>query len=540
MKPFDVRLLRYARDSRWFLALSGVLGLIQTACIIVFSASISVLIVDLFLHHDALWRTGTPILLAIGAVCLRGASAWAWDAASRAAATRVKRSLREQIAESLSPRMLRGRSSADMSVIAGRGLDALDAYFSRYLPQLVLSGIATPIVVLVLWSQDVRSGLITIITLPLIPVFMILVGYFTQNVQQAEWETLRRLSAHFLDVVSGLTTLRIFGRVRHQQRVIAQVADRYRERTMRVLRVSFLSGFVLEILSTLSVAVVAVSIGTRLVAGQLDLFTGLFVLLLVPEAFTPIRMVGAQYHAAQEGVQASTDVFEILDARGAEPQPAEPLEWGSPVSLQKVCAEYGDVVTPPCSLELRPGELTALTGPSGTGKSSVFAVLLGFVPGRGLLRSGARTIDLRSAHARSTISWAGQRPELGPGTVRQNVALGMDLSDMVLERALRLAALPDLPADRVLGELGSGVSGGQAQRLALARAYARALIRQTPLLLLDEPTSALDSETEAAVIAGWRELANEGFALCIITHREEVASVCDVRHRLVREETAHV
>lgn len=529
MKPLDPRLLRYARDSRWYLALTGVLGVVHAAAIIAFSWGITMLIVMAFHRHVDWPGLARPAALSLVAVLVRALAGWAQQTAAQTAAGRVKRSLRAQVVAGLHPRMMRGRSAADIAIVAGRGLDALDAYFSKYLPQLVLTALATPIFVLVILCGDLASGITVICTLPLIPIFMILVGFFTQEVQQAEWTTLRRLSRHFLDVVEGLSTLKVFGRVGHQRRVIAEVADRYRVRTMKVLRVSFLSGFVLEIVSTLAVALVAVSIGTRMIAGELGLQIGLFVLLLTPEAFSPIRLVGAQYHAAQEGLQASADIFDILDRREEQAVAAPPLPLGEAVQLDEVHADYGPTATPAVSFTAAPGTITALVGPSGAGKSSVFSALLGFVAAAGTVRSGAERIDLAREHLRASVAWAGQRPQLAADTVARNIAPGDDgeVDSERVGRCLRLAALGGVPTDQVLDVNGVGISGGQGQRLAMARAYYRALTRRTPFILLDEPTSALDDATEQRVIRGWRELAAAGYTLIVITHREAVRGAAD-------------
>ncbi len=262
---------------------------------------------------------------------------WLREWASARAATRVEAQLRAGLVEAvgrLGPGWLATRNSAQLAVTAGRGLDALDAYFGRYLPQLILTVIATPVIVLVMWSQDWISGLTVLLTLPLIPIFMVLIGLATRAVQQRQWQTLRRLAARFSDTVHGLSTLKVFGRQGRAAASIERVTDDYRRETMRVLRVSFLSGFALEFLASISVAIIAVSIGFRLLDGDLSLGIGLFVLLLAPEAYLPLRQVGVQFHAAAEGVAATDDVFEVLDAARAASGPsnleaAAPPRWGS-------------------------------------------------------------------------------------------------------------------------------------------------------------------------------------------------------------------
>ena len=265
---------------------------------------------------------------------------------------------------------------------AGRGLDALDAYFGRYLPQLVLTVIATPVIVLVMWSQDWISGLTVLLTLPLIPIFMVLIGLATRTVQKRQWQTLKRLAARFSDTVHGLSTLKVFGRQGRAAASIERVTDDYRRETMRVLRVSFVSGFALEFLASISVAIIAVSIGFRLLDGSLTLAVGLFVLLLAPEAYLPLRQVGVQFHAAAEGVAATDDVFAVLDAArdghaaptaGRTPPPRRAATSSCATSSSGTASD----TLPPVSLVARPGTVTLIEGPSGAGKSSVFAALRG-------------------------------------------------------------------------------------------------------------------------------------------------------------------
>ena len=508
------------------------MGLARIAAVVVFSWFITSAIVGVFLGGQSVADVTGSLVYALGAIAVRAAVTWLSDVMASLAATRTKMQLRSHIVRAvprLGPGWLAGRSSAAVATTATHGLDALDQYFSAYLPQLVLTAIATPIFVLIAWEQDWISALAIVITMPVIPLFMVLLGFFTQEVQQRQWNALSVLSGHFLDVVQGLSTLKIFRRERHQIGVIHNVTEEYRVRTMKVLRVSFLSGFVLELGATLAVAIVAVLIGTRLIAGTLDLQTGLFVLLITPEAFLPLRQVGANYHAAAEGVTASTDVFEILDAARAVVDRAEDIDPKEPgrgpgLHIENLVVHYPGTeraTIDHCTLSIRPGVITAVVGPSGSGKSTLFAALLGFVPVSGRIQWGDQVWD------RSRAAWAGQHPGLREGTIAQNIALGSTrIDEDALQEAMRLAAV-DLPAAQNLGPEGAGVSGGQAQRIALARAYYRAVSRDLPVILLDEPTSALDEETEQRVVAGWRHLCAHGRTVIAITHRPGVYDQAD-------------
>ncbi|TQL54125.1 thiol reductant ABC exporter subunit CydD [Subtercola boreus] len=539
MKPVDPRLLRYAASARRFFGLGAVLAVLQTACIIAFAWLVSSLVVAAI--AGAGLRALLPSLAAlVGVVLLRSVLVWLMERnAARGAAT-AKSELRRGVLSSLvrlGPGWLAGRNTVDVTTMTTTGLDALDTYFAKYLPQLILTALATPVLVVVLFAADVTSGIIVLVTLPLVPVFMILIGWATEALQKQQWEKLGALSTGFLDVVEGLSTLKVFGREKRQAARIRFVTEEYRSSTMKVLRVSFLSGFALEMAASLSVALVAVAVGLRLVGGDLGLGVGLFVLMLAPEAFLPLRQVGAAYHAAADGVAATDAVFEVIGAGGAGAGAgagagSEATRVGARVdapvgafvgaSLARVSVRYGEpgaerFAVRDFSAELRPGTLTVLSGPSGAGKSSVLAAMLGFVPHTGTVLS-------------APIAWAGQRPGLLSGTVGSNVALGSEHpSPALVTRALALAAAAEVDPDLVLGVNGSGLSGGQAQRVAVARALYRLLERRCGVLLLDEPSSALDAGTEERLIAALRSVAaSEGAAVLVVSHRPAFRRAADL------------
>ncbi|MFC6236103.1 ABC transporter transmembrane domain-containing protein, partial [Leucobacter soli] len=349
------------------------------------------------------------------AVIVRSGASWGIDLLAARGAVRVKAQLRSAALDALdarSPVWLAERPDAAPTTALGRGLDALDGYFSNYLPQLILTGCATPLLVLAVLLADPVSGITVLLVFPVIPVFMVLIGLATRSVQERQWAQLQRLSGAFLDAVEGLATLRIFRREQHQVARIARETGEYRSRTMHVLRVAFLSGFVLDLAGTFSIAIVAVTVGTRLVVGEFPLALGLFVLLLLPEVFIPIRQVGAAFHASAEGLTAAEDVFAIIEGQDPESRPAA-AHGGSDhgasdhgasdhsvsdhrgarpgIVLDRVVIERGGrPVVGPISFAVSPGEVVALTGPSGSGKSTLVAALLGFVePCSGTLASPA-------------------------------------------------------------------------------------------------------------------------------------------------------
>ncbi len=542
VKPIDPRLLRYARSTRLFLAAVVALGLAGAGLVVGQAMLIAEIVVGAFeqgLDGEAL---RTPLLLLAAVALGRGLLAWLTELAAHRASAAVKSQLRGRLldrAADLGPGWLSGQQTGSLVALATRGVDALDDYFSRYLPQLGLA-VVVPVAVLArIVTEDWVSAAIIVVTLPLIPLFMVLIGMATQSRMDRQWRLLSRLSGHFLDVVAGLPTLKVFGRAKAQAESIRKITDEYRQATVRTLRIAFLSSFALELLATLSVALVAVTIGMRLVHGDLDLYTGLVILILAPEAYLPLRQVGAQYHAAAEGLAAAEEIFEVLQTPatslgGAAPVPTAGLR----IEMDGVAVRYegrGEDSPGPVSMAVGPGECVALTGPSGAGKSTLLQVLLGFVrPTAGRVRiAGVDLASLSLEEWRERIAWVPQRPHLFAGTIAQNVRLARPgaSADAVAE-ALKdagawefVAALPR-GADTELGEGGVGLSAGQRQRLALARAF----LADRPVLLLDEPTAALDGETEAAVVEAVRRLA-VGRTVLLVVHRPALLAVAD---RVVR------
>lgn len=542
VKPIDPRLLRYARSTRLFLGAVVALGFAGAGLVVGQAMLIAEIVVGAF--EDGLDGAAlrTPLLLLAAVALGRGLVAWLTELAAHRASAAVKSELRGRLldrAADLGPGWLSGQRTGSLVALATRGVDALDDYFSRYLPQLGLA-IVVPVAVLArIVTEDWVSAAIIVVTLPLIPVFMILIGMATQSRMDRQWRLLSRLSGHFLDVVAGLPTLKVFGRAKAQAESIRKITDDYRQATMRTLRIAFLSSFALELLATLSVALVAVTIGMRLVHGELDLYTGLVILVLAPEAYLPLRQVGAQYHAAAEGLAAAEEIFDVLEtpapaAGGTAAVPGAGLR----IELDGVAVRYegrGEDSPGPVSLSVGPGECVALTGPSGAGKSTLLQVLLGFVtPSAGRVRVGGTDLaELSREQWRERIAWVPQRPHLFAGTIAENVRLARpEAGDEAVVGALEdagawefVAGLP-LGVDTMLGEGGVGLSAGQRQRLALARAF----LADRPVLLLDEPTAALDGETEAGVVEAVRRLA-VGRAVLLVVHRPALLAVAD---RVVR------
>ena len=373
-----------------------------------------------------------------------------------------------------------------------------------------------------------------LVTLPLIPVFMILIGRATENATTKRWRALQRLAHHFLDVVAGLTTLKAFGRANAQGPAIRRSSDDYRTTTMATLRVAFLSSLALELLATLSVALVAVSVGLRLVDGGLDLRTGLLVIIIAPEAYLPVRQVGVQFHAAAEGTTAAAEAFAIIEAPVAGDAGAGRLDTsgGVTVELVDVAVEHpGRAIRAPdgVTLTVAPGSFVAVAGPSGSGKSTLLAVVRGDrQPDDGSISvtAGGATVALSSLDRgwwHEQLAWVDQHPYLFAGSVGDNVRLSRPTATPTEVRAvLDAVGLAAVDAERELGESGRGLSAGERRRVAVARA----LLRDAPVLLLDEPTAGLDEATERDVLAAIRAAA-AGRVVLMAAHRPAAIAAAD-------------
>ena len=509
----DPRLLRHAAAARPYLVITVALGLGGTGLILAQAGLLARALAGAA-RGDAAATLAATLTALLAVVAVRTAVSYGGEVAALRAAATVKSQLRRALTARslrLGPAWLAGQRAGEIATLSTRGLDGLDSYFARYLPQLVLA-VLVPIAVLArVAASDWISAVVIAMTLPLIPVFAVLVGWHTKTQTRQQWRLLAALGGHFLDVVEGLPTLKVFGRARAQEAVIAKVTEDYRATTMSILRVAFLSALVLELSAALATALVAVEVGLRLLYGHLGYETALLVLLLTPEAFLPLRAIGAQFHASMEGAAAAGRVFEILDTETPDEPQARPAAAGRPsasadlrtqeIRLNGITAAYPGRRHPALdevSLRIAPGDRIVLTGPSGAGKSTLLAVLLRFIrPAAGAIELGGgdlAAIDIRQWRAQ--IAWVPQQPYLFTGTVAENIALGQDgATRSAICRAARLAGaagfVEDLPAgyDTQLGEHGLRLSAGQRQRIALARAF----LRDAPLLLLDEPAAHLDA-----------------------------------------------
>lgn len=536
MRPLDTRLLRHAAAARRHIALCVALGVVAGILVLIQAELLATGIARVV--ED---RVGAGPLVAVltglaMVVAGRAVVAGVTDGVSHRSAASVKSELRRTMVAhvaGLGPAARGGR--AEVATLAVDGLDGLDPYFSRYLPQLALAGIVPVVVIVRLLLADLTSAVIVVVTVPLIPVFMILIGKTTEVVTARRWKVLSRLAHHFLDVVSGLPTLKVFGRAKAQAESVRRITDEYRIATMATLRVSFLSAMVLELAATLSVALVAVAVGLRLVNGHLDLATGLLVIILAPEAYFPIREVGARFHAAADGLAVAEKVFALLDTpvapSGSRTDLPDIRDGGRLRIRHAGVAHPGRVGFAPegVDLEARAGELVAVVGPSGVGKTSLLAAVLGATPldtGQIVVAGGGREVSLDELDLsvwRRGIAWVDQNPYLVVGTVADNVRLADPAaSDEAVRNALEAVGLGDMPLDRPVGESGIGLSAGERRRVALARA----VVRDAPLVLLDEPTAGLDQDTEKVVMEAIRRLADRS-AVLMAAHRPGAVAAAD-------------
>ena len=549
MRPIDPRLLQVARSTRRYIVAVIITGVVTAVLVIVQARLLSGVIVDV--SGDGLsWTLVSGAVAALAVVFVtRAAIAWGSEMLAVRASARAKEEMRDAVVRTVlasGPYGRAGSAPGEVATLVTRGIDGLDGYFARYLPQLVLAVIVPCAILLTLAGQDLLSALIVAVTIPLIPVFMILIGLYTKGQVERQWHTLAAVSTHVLDLIEGLPTLKIFGRAKEQAAAIRLIGDDYRSATVAVLRVSFLSSLALELLATLSIALVAVSVGLRLAEGQMSYSTALFVLLLAPEAYLPLRLVGQHFHAAAEGVDAADRVFTILETDKDLVGGVEPVLEYRALRVTDASVQFdGRVVQAleSVSFEAVAGSVTALVGASGCGKTTLINVVMGFIPlttgSMSVITSDGAAVDMLDLDRRSwlsTVGWVPQRSRLIDAaagsltTIEGAVRLGRcDASDDEVWAALGAAGIAEeikgLPAG-LHTEIQSGATGlsaGQLQRISLARA----LVRRPKLLLLDEPTAGLDIVSEAAVVSAVRRVADDGAIVIVVAHRPALVAIAE-------------
>ena len=544
--PIDPRLLRRARATRGYLVAGVAVGSATAILTLGQAWLLSRSVADVF----ATGRLDTLGWAVAGLAAVFGGKAllaWANEWLAQRTAAAVKSQLRRDIMAARLARPLQEGSSGGLISLVTQGLDGLDGYFSKYLPQLLLA-VTVPLVIgVAILRADLLSAVVVALTLPLIPLFMALVGWTTEAVTRKRWAVQTRLANHFADLIAGLPTLQVFGRARAQAEGLRRTEAQHRSETMRTLRVSFLSALVLELLATLSVALIAVTVGFRVVFGDLDLATALFVLILAPEAYLPVRQVGVHYHDAADGLAAVESAFTLIDGPADAPRQVQGPATGAPgsaateaepdgtpalLSVRTLGHTYPGAAGPalaPVSFDVHRGEVVALAGPSGAGKTTLLNAVMGFLaPTSGLVASHGTPVG-RLPGWREQLAYVGQEPGLLSGTVADNVRLGFPhATDAAVADALRRAGAGDLPPGQPVGDDAEGVSAGERRRIAVARALLRVTLGRARLLVLDEPTAGLDADTEAGLLHSLRAL---GVATLVVSHRPTVLAEAD---RVVR------
>lgn len=561
MKPLDPQLLKVATPARGYVILTAVFGVASAVLVIAQALLIAAALAPVISQGKSLHDVATPLFWLGGVVIARALVTGLSERYAHRASIAVIIELRKKVlarAIELGPRWLSmptstGSNGLDVVNLATRGLDDLRPYFVRYLPQLLLTATVTPATLAVVFGLDWISGLIIVVTIPLVPIFMILVGYLTQKTSEKRLATMSRLGSQVLDLIAGLPTLRAFGRELGPIKRVKELGEAHAKSTMKTLQVAFLSGMVLELLTTLSVALVAVGVGLRLVYGNVGLEIALAVIMLAPEVYLPLRNVGTHFHASTNGIAAFNAVMGVLDET---PRPvgtiASPnLKNASFVFEGVSVAAPGRELLAPASLSARiePHTITAITGASGAGKTTTVLAMLGLVgldagsitveePGTKSTAPQQVTVtDIEPTSLWNQITWLTQRAPLPPGTLQdallaeRNVQRDAEFTQTALnlEQALEMSGFDEVVAElpeglgTIVATGGLGLSVGQRQRLVLARA----LLSDAPVIVLDEPTAHLDAATQSRVLSAFETLRAQGRTIIVIAHREALIALAD-------------
>jgi ATP-binding cassette, subfamily C, bacterial CydD len=536
----DGELFRQVDSARLFVGASVALGVLSAAATVAQMIFLSQIIDRVFLKGAGLAHVRGPLILLLGAVLARAALLWAREVLAGRGAVRMKSALRERLYAHLlrlGPAYMTGERAGELATTATEGVERIEPYFARYLPQVALSGAVPLLVAAYVFPRDLSSGVLLLITAPVIPVMMVLVGSYAEEHIRRQWASLSRLGAHFLDALQGLTTLKVFGQEAAEGERVTAVSEEFRERTMRVLKFAFLSGLVLEFMTAVSIALIAVVLGVRLVSGGVPFEEALVVLLLAPEFYRPLRELGTHRHAAMEGKAAAERIREILGTpvpTTGDVSLSARISGAPRIELSGAGFAYPGSGVPALSgvnLVLEPRTLTAVVGRSGAGKSTLVNLLMRFAdPSQGvILADGAPISALPAAQWRKNVALVPQRPHLFYGSLLENIRLARpEASRGEVEEAAKLAGAHEfvgrLPGgyETHIGERGARLSGGEAQWVAIARAF----LKDAPVLILDEPTSSLDPESERLIRLALERLAKERTAL-IVAHRLSTVHTAD-------------
>src|SRR5918998_6346272 len=535
VRSLNGELFRRVRSARLWVGAAVALGVLSAAATVAQMIFLSHILDSAFLKGAGIADVRGSLLLLLAAVLARAALLWTREVVAGHGAVQVKSALRERLYAHLlrlGPAYAAGERAGGRETTATEGVEGMEPYFARYLPQVALSAAVPLLVAAYVFPRDLSSGVLLMITAPVIPVMMVLVGSYAEEHIQRQWASLSRMGAHFLDALQGLTTLKVFGQEAAEAERVAAVSEEFRERTMRVLKFAFLSGLVLEFMTAVSIALIAVVLGVRLVSGGMPFEEALVVLVLAPEFYRPLRELGTHRHAAMEGKAAAERILEILDTpvpTSGDVGPSARISGAPRIELSGVGFAYPGSELPALweiNLALEPQTLTAVVGRSGAGKSTLVNLLMRFAdPSEGvILADGAPISALPAAQWRKNVALVPQRPHLFYVSILENIRLARpEASREEVEEAAELAGAAEyirrLPEgyETQIGERGSRLSGGEAQRVAIARAF----LKEAPILILDEPTSSLDPESERLIRLALERLAR-GRTVLVIAHRMNV------------------
>ncbi|HJO95920.1 MAG TPA: thiol reductant ABC exporter subunit CydD [Victivallales bacterium] len=548
----DRQTLSLIHDGQPLFILNITCGVLVTFTIVIQAYILSDIINAVFLHKSSIHEILYELIIFLILSFIRSVFIWSFESSSGIQGIKIKNKIRNRLNKhltSLGPENLKNERSGEIVNTSTTGIESLGVYFEQYIPSLFLALLSPLIIVCFVFYIDPLSGAIFIITAPLIPFFMFLIGSKAKSMTDRQWKTLSYLSSHFLDVLQGLTTLKIFGQSKNQTLKISEISENFRSVTMKTLKIAFLSSLTLELISTLSIAIIAVSIGIRLMYGQIAYEEALFILIIAPELYAPLRNLGAHFHAGMEGMSSGKRIFEILDNNNSillnnvenysHPVQLSRKEYSEtnafPIKFSNVSFKYeneSSLILSDISFEINKGDKIVINGVTGSGKSTIIKLLLGFIlPIEGSIAFGNNILDSESiSDIRSIISWVPQKPYLFNSSIRENICLGKpDANEKLIKNAVKSACLEEFISslkngyDTVIGERGTKLSGGQAQRLAIARA----LIMDSPILVMDESTSFLDPIYEYEILKNLQKKCLDKTVITI-AHRLNIIKNADI------------
>ncbi len=527
----DKNLLKLTSKTKSSFVISIISGVVASGFTILLAHFLAKSINQIFLENKSLSDVSSYLFLFIIAAILKAFFIWFEKSKIDVVVGDVKKNLREAINKKLfedKGNILSNKQSGEITNTVIKGVEALDTYFSEYLPQLFLSAL-TPILILIfVFPIDILSGVVFLITAPVIPLLMYLIGSTAEELNRKQWKSLNRMSGHFLDVLQGITTLKIFNRAKEEIKRIEEISNAFKTSTMKVLKIAFLSALVLELLSTISIAIIAVEIGLRLMYGKMDFESALFVLILAPEFYLPLRKLGSRYHAGLEGIAAFKSIQKLLTSNSNknEINSSQSKFRNGDIEFKNVSFKFPSRETKALddiSFTIEMGKTVAIVGESGSGKSTIINLLMQFLKlENGKILIGENNLlNVSESEWHKQVSWISQKPHIFHKSILENISIAKkDATENEIIEAAQNALIHDWIIKlkdgykTIVGERGTTLSGGEIQRIALARAF----LKDSPILLMDEATSSIDSIYEQELISSIKRLSKNK-TVVIVAHR---------------------